>query len=175
MQWSFFATVTGRSEPESVVLGRVRGTAYLTVAISGTGMFAVFLFLTYYLATFWASRRSRPGSVSSDDRSSDRESGRVRLGTSTEDQAAPARTGWLFLAPIGMAMLSENFSYVVPALPALLIACLGFGFIFGPVQNAATSGVSAGESGGRRRWWTLPSRSVEGSVGRVQFTCSDDG
>lgn len=44
-------------------------------------------------------------------------------------------------------MLSENFSYVVPALPALLIAGLGFGFIFGPVQNAATSGVSAGECG----------------------------
>ncbi|MFB7859468.1 hypothetical protein [Rhodococcus qingshengii] len=47
-------TVTGRREPESVVLDRVRGTAYLTVAISRTGMFAMFLFLTYYLAAFWA-------------------------------------------------------------------------------------------------------------------------
>jgi predicted MFS family arabinose efflux permease len=35
--------------PLGVVLDRIRGTAYLAVGISGTGMFAVFLFLTYYL------------------------------------------------------------------------------------------------------------------------------
>jgi hypothetical protein len=36
--------------PLSVILDRARGGAYLSVGISGTGGFAVFLFLTYYLA-----------------------------------------------------------------------------------------------------------------------------
>jgi len=35
--------------PTRVVLNRVRGSSYLTLGICGTGLFAIFLFLTYYL------------------------------------------------------------------------------------------------------------------------------
>lgn len=48
-----FVTLQRRSEhpllPLHIVLDRLRGGAYLAILISGVGMFAVFLFLTYYM------------------------------------------------------------------------------------------------------------------------------
>lgn len=48
-----FVVVEGRVRnpflPMRVVLDRARGTSYLTLGICGAGLFAIFLFLTYYL------------------------------------------------------------------------------------------------------------------------------
>jgi hypothetical protein len=59
------------------------------------------------------------------------------------------------LAAVGMAMLTgiaASSSYAGSVLPALLVTGLGFGMIFGPVQNAATSGSRPMRPGWRPRW-----------------------
>jgi MFS family permease len=54
------------------------------------------------------------------------------------------------LAAVGMAMftvIGVTTSYAAHILPALLVTGLGFGMIFSPVQNAATSGVQDHDAG----------------------------
>jgi MFS family permease len=62
----------------------------------------------------------------------------------------PLITIGCLLAALGMALLTgieAGSSYAGGILPALLVTGTGFGLIFGPVQNAATSGVEPGEAG----------------------------
>ena len=65
---SAFVVIQRRSAnpllPMRVVLDRDRGGALLAMLLSGAGMFAVFLFLTYYLQQTLASRRSSAASRS---------------------------------------------------------------------------------------------------------------
>ena len=50
--------------PLRIVLDRERGASLAALMIINVGLFAVFLFLTYYLQTSWATPRSRPDSPS---------------------------------------------------------------------------------------------------------------
>ena len=55
-----------------------------------------------------------------------------------------------FLAAVAMMMFTRigvNSSYSAQVLPALLVTGVGFGLIFSPVQNTATSGVQAHDAG----------------------------
>lgn len=137
--------------PLGVVLDRVRGTAYLVVGISGTGMFAVFLFLTYYLEDTLGFTPIQTGAAFLPM------IGAVMVTSVLSGSVLLPRTGprplvsaGCVLAAAGMAMLTgigASSGYAGGVLPALLVTGLGFGLIFGPVQNAATTGVRAGEAG----------------------------
>lgn len=137
--------------PLPVVLDRVRGAAYLTLWISGIGMFAVFLFLTYYLQEILKFSPLMTGVaflpmigavvISS-----------IIFGAVLFPRVGPrplVSVGCL-LAAIGMAMftaISATSGYAAHVLPALLVTGLGFGMIFSPAQNAATSGILSSDAG----------------------------
>lgn len=136
--------------PLSVILDRNRGAAFLSVGISGIGSFAVFLFLTYYLQETlgFTPIQSGTGFLPM--------VGLLIVGAIVSGALMP-RFGPRPLVPIGcalgaigMAMLTNigtTSSYPGAVLPALIVMGLGLGMIFGPAQNAATSGITSHESG----------------------------
>jgi EmrB/QacA subfamily drug resistance transporter len=159
--------------PLRVVLDRVRGTAYLAVGISGTGMFAVFLFLTYYLEDTLKFTPIETGAAFLPM------IGAVMVTAVFSGSVLMPRTGprplvttGCVLASAGMAMLTgiaASSSYAGSVLPALLVTGLGFGMIFGPVQNAATSGVQTHEAGVASAMVNT-AQQIGGSIGTAVFS-----
>lgn len=159
--------------PLRVVLDRARGTAYLSLGISGVGMFAVFLFLTYYLETILGLTPLRTGVAFLPM------IGAVMAGAVFSGAVLLPRTGPRPLVPAGcvlsatgMAMLTgihADSRYAVAVLPALLVTGLGFGLIFGPVQNAATSGVRPHDAGVASALVTT-AQQIGGSIGTAVFS-----
>ena len=143
--------VPGPLLPLSVVVHRNRGGAYLSVAISGIGSFAVFLFLTYYLQQTLGFTPLKTGAAFLPMIVM------LIIGAVISGSVLLPRTGPRPLVPAGcllaaaaMAMLTRigaHSSYAGIVLPSLLVFGLGFGFIFGPAQNVATSGVRSQDSG----------------------------
>lgn len=165
--------VPGPLLPLSVVLDRNRGAAYLSVAISGIGSFAVFLFLTYYLqqtlgfTPFQTGGALLPMIVM------------LIIGAVISGSALLPRTGprplvpaGCLLAAVAMAMLTRvgaHSGYAGSVLPALLVFGLGFGLIFGPAQNVATSGVQSHDSGVASAMVNT-AQQVGGAVGLALFS-----
>lgn len=137
--------------PLHVVYDRVRSAAYLTLWIAGIGMFAVFLFLTYYLQEILKFSPIMTGLAFLPM------IGAVVVSSIVFGAALFPRLGPRPLVPLGcvlaatgMIMLTRieaTTGYASHILPALLVTGLGFGMIFSPVQNAATSGVNARDAG----------------------------
>lgn len=76
------------------------------------------------------------------------------------------------LAAIGMVLLTgigTASSYAGGVLPALLVMGFGFGLIFGPVQNAATSGVESHEAGVASAMVNT-AQQIGGSIGTAVFS-----
>jgi len=150
-----FLTIEHHSDnpmlPLRVVVDRTRGTAYLTLWITGIGMFAVFLFLTYYLQEILKYNPVMSGAAFLPM------IGAVVISSIVSGAVIFPRRGprWLVsfgcvLSAVGMAMftvIDSTSSYVSHILPALVMTGLGFGMIFSPVQNAATSGIRAHDAG----------------------------
>ncbi|WP_433663432.1 MFS transporter [Nocardia sp. CA-128927] len=159
--------------PLYVLLDRVRGSAYLTVAITGTGMFAIFLFLTYYLQNTLGFTPIQSGAAFLPMIAMVMV-GAVFSGTALMPHTGPrplVPTGCL-LAAIGMALLTgigTDSGYATGVLPALLVTGLGFGFIFGPIQNAATSGVHAHDAGVASATVNT-AQQIGGSIGLAVFS-----
>jgi EmrB/QacA subfamily drug resistance transporter len=159
--------------PLRVILDRVRGTAYLSLGISGIGMFAVFLFLTYYLAITLGFTPLQTGVAFLPMIAS------VMAGAVFSGAVLLPRTGPRPLVPvgcvlsaIGMAILTgihADSSYAGAVLPALLVTGIGFGLIFGPVQNAATSGVRSHDAGVASALVTT-AQQIGGSIGTAVFS-----
>ncbi len=137
--------------PLRVVLNRNRGGAYLAIGISAISIFAVFLFLTYYLQL---TRGFSPvqtglaflpmvafillGSILSNIKLLPLLGARLLIGTG------------MLLGAIGMFYLSRitpTSGYALHILPALPIMGFGFGLIFAPSINTATVGVARSEAG----------------------------
>jgi EmrB/QacA subfamily drug resistance transporter len=137
--------------PLSVVLDRNRGASYLVVALGAIAIFAVFLFLTYYLQRNLGYSPVSSGlaflpmvacimftSITSN----------VKLMPLVGPK--PLVTGGCLLGAAGMFYLTglgPNETYVGSILPALIVAGLGFGLIFAPSIATATLGVSEDEAG----------------------------
>lgn len=137
--------------PLSVVTDRLRGGAFLAVGIAGAGMFAVFLFLTYFLQQNLAM--------------SPVESGVAFLPmigfviiTATMATAIlvprigpkPLVAAGMLLstgAMVGLAQLSVTATYAGTVLPAIIVAGMGMGLIMAPSMAAATQGVDGGHAG----------------------------
>ena len=137
--------------PLRVVANRNRGASFLGMALSSAAMFAVFLFLTYYLqqnrgyspvltglaflpmtaaimvTAVWGSTKL-PALVGS----------RVLV------------SGGMLLAGVGMALLTQinlTSSYVTGILPGIVIMGLGLGLVFAVAMNSGTAGVRPSDSG----------------------------
>ena len=159
--------------PLSVVLDRDRGAAYLSVAISGIGGFAVFLFLTYYLQDTLGLTPVQTGIAFLPMVAL------VMVGAIVSGAVVMPRTGprplvpiGCLLAAIGMAMLtgiSAGSGYAGSVLPSLLVIGLGLGLVFGPGQNAATSGVRMHESGVASAMVNI-AQQIGGSIGLAVFS-----
>jgi EmrB/QacA subfamily drug resistance transporter len=137
--------------PLSVVLDRNRGGSYIVVALAAIAIFAVFLFLTYYLQQNLGYSPVTTGlaflpmvacimftSITSN----------VKLMPLVGPK--PLVTAGCILGAAGMFFLTglgPNESYVGSILPALILAGLGFGLIFAPSIATATLGVAEDEAG----------------------------
>jgi predicted MFS family arabinose efflux permease len=137
--------------PPRIVADRNRGGAYLTMLIAATGMFGIFLFLTYYLQQTLGFTPAITGvaflpmvaclmaaSVTSNI---------VLMPRTGPRPLAPAG---LLLAAIGLVLLTRigvHSSYATAVLPSLLIIGAGFGLVFAPVFNTGTFGVAPHDAG----------------------------
>jgi EmrB/QacA subfamily drug resistance transporter len=168
---SFVAVERVRSDPLlplHIVIDRARGGAYLSILLAGAGIFAVFLFLTYYLQDNLGFSPVKTGL-------SFLPLTAALVVTSTTVQTRVIyRTGVKPLIAVGMALgliamllltrLSPGASYTSHVLPALIVTGLGLGCIFAPAFSTATLGVDASEAGVASAMVNT-SQQVGGSVG----------
>ncbi|MFC5677186.1 MFS transporter [Aeromicrobium endophyticum] len=136
--------------PLHIVWDRTRGASFLVVAFVGIGLFAVFLFLTYYVSLTLGYSPLKTGFSFVP----------MILGimaTATGSAGLVARIGpkipvfvGMMLAAIGMvlfAQLEVDSTYALHILPGLIITGLGIGLSIAPAFSAATSGVDAEHAG----------------------------
>lgn len=137
--------------PLRVVLDRTRGASYLTVFVMGIGMFAIFLFLTYYLqltlgytpiTTGLAFLPMVAGIVLSSTTAPSLLLPRVGPKVVVSGSFVIAAVGMLLLTRIGM-----DSSYVTVILPALVVTGLGLGGAMSVAFQGATSGVGHSDAG----------------------------
>jgi EmrB/QacA subfamily drug resistance transporter len=137
--------------PLHIVWDRARGGSFSALLMTGAGIFAVFLFLTYFMQQNLAFSPLKTGlaflplTV-------------VLVITSTTVQTRVIqRTGVKPLVLLGMALgligmllftqLAPTSSYATGVLPGLLVIGVGMGCIFAPTFSAATLGVAPNEAG----------------------------
>jgi EmrB/QacA subfamily drug resistance transporter len=150
----FVAVERVRAEPLlplRVVLDRGRGGSYLSLALVGAGVFAVFLFLTYYVQDNLHFSPVKSGLAFLPLTA-------VLIVTSTFVQTRLLeRTGVKPLVAGGMALglvamllltrLAPGAGYASHVLPALIILGVGMGAIFAPAFSTATLGVDGSDAG----------------------------
>ena len=137
--------------PLHIVWDRARGGSYAALLVTGAGIFAVFLFLTYFLQVNLGFSPLKTGlaflplTV-------------VLVITSTTVQTRVIQhTGVKPLVLLGMALgvigmllltqLTPTSIYGTGVLPGLLVLGVGMGCIFAPTFSAATLGVAPNEAG----------------------------
>jgi EmrB/QacA subfamily drug resistance transporter len=137
--------------PLHIVWDRARGGAYASIALAGSGVFGVFLFLTYYMQqnlgfsplTTGLAFLPMTGTI-------------VVTSTTVQTRVLP-RTGAKPLVIAGMTFgilamilftrLTPGGAYAGQVLPGLIIIGLGMGCVFAPAFGTATLGVDRQEAG----------------------------
>jgi EmrB/QacA subfamily drug resistance transporter len=137
--------------PLHVILDRTRGGSYVAVGISGIAIFGTFLFLTFYLQVVKGDSPLTTGLLFLPMIAC------ILISSNLSSIVALPRFGprvliaaGMLLGSAGMAYLTQitvTASYASAVLPALLVLGLGFGMIFAPAINTATSGVARQDSG----------------------------
>src|SRR5580692_8802097 len=137
--------------PLRVILDRTRGGSYVAVGLTGIAIFGIFLFLTYYLQEVKGYSPVTSGLAFLPM------IGCILLSSNVSSIVTLPRFGPRVLITTGMlfgtgamtylTQLTVTSSYASGVLPALLIMGLGFGMIFAPAINTATTGVPRQDSG----------------------------
>ncbi|HZC72855.1 MAG TPA: MFS transporter [Jatrophihabitans sp.] len=137
--------------PLRIVLDRNRGGAYLAMFISAVGMFAVFLFLTYYL------QRSLGYSAVMTGVAFLPMTGSLVVVASIVSTVLVYRVSPRVLIPAGLLIsafamylltnVGLTSSYAVDILPALALLGVGLGLVFAPGFALGTLGVQPSDSG----------------------------
>jgi predicted MFS family arabinose efflux permease len=154
--------------PLHIVWDRARGGAYTTILLAGAGIFAVFLFLTYFLQQQLGLSPLTAGLAFLPLTG-------VLIVTSTTVQTRVIQhTGVKPLVLAGTALgaiamflftrLTPRSSYASNVLPGLLVLGAGMGCIFAPALSTATLGVE-GREAGIASAMVNTSQQVGGSVG----------
>jgi EmrB/QacA subfamily drug resistance transporter len=154
--------------PLHIVWDRGRGGAYATIGLAGSAVFAVFLFLTYYLQQSLGFSPLKTGVAFLPMTLM------IVVTATTVQTRVLARTGAKPLVMGGMGLgvaamvllsrLSGHGSYASDILPALLLVGVGMGMIFAPAFSTATLGVR-GEDAGIASAMVNTAQQVGGSVG----------
>ncbi|WP_026909596.1 MFS transporter [Patulibacter minatonensis] len=137
--------------PLRVVLDRNRGGSYLAIGIVSTGMFGVFLFLTYYMQRTLEMRPVETGLAF------------LPMNFSIMGVIAVASTrllprfgprpliaGGMALAAIAMAIFAQletSSGYATGVLPGLIVMGLGMGLVFSAAMATATLGIEPRDAG----------------------------
>jgi EmrB/QacA subfamily drug resistance transporter len=137
--------------PLRVVLDRRRGGAYLAIGLAAIGMFAVFLFLTYYLQQTKGFSPLQSGFAFLPF-----VAGILTSSTVVVPRLLP-RFGPRYLITTGQLLgmagllylwrLEADSGYAVHVLPALFVMGSGMGLIFASCFNTATSGTQPSDAG----------------------------
>nr|WP_246406102.1 MFS transporter [Modestobacter versicolor] len=137
--------------PLRVVLDRRRGGAYLAITLAAIGMFAVFLFLTYYLQQTKGFSPLKSGVAFLPF-----VAGILTSSTVVVPRLLP-KIGPRFLIVTGQLLgmagllylwrLEATSGYLVHVLPALFVMGSGMGLIFASCFNTATSGTRPADAG----------------------------
>jgi EmrB/QacA subfamily drug resistance transporter len=154
--------------PLHIVWDRARGGAYATIALAGSAIFAVFLFLTYYLQQNLGFSPLTTGLAFLPM------TAMIVLTATTVQTQVLHRTGAKPLVTSGMALglvamlllsrLTPHGAYVSHVLPGLMLSGLAMGLIFAPAFSTATLGVSSADAGVASAMVNT-SQQVGGSVG----------
>lgn len=159
--------------PLSVVWDRNRGAAFLSIAISGVGSFAVFLYLSYYLQQTlgWSATGAGLGFLPF--------AAALVLGAGVSGSVLLPRVGPRPVIPAGclfavvalvlLTRIGQDSSYASGVLPAVLLFGFGTGLVFGSAQNVATSGVDS-ENSGVASAMVNTMQQVGGAIGLATFT-----
>jgi len=149
-----FAVLESRNSsailPMRILRDRNRAGAYLVGLLVGTGLFAVFLFLTFFLQSvkLWTPLQSGYAFLPF--------SAGVIIGAGVGSQlvlkvgAKIVVPAGLVLGTVGLLLLSRltlESSYAGTILPAILLISVGMGFIFMSTTNVALHGISPADSG----------------------------
>src|SRR4051794_38982584 len=137
--------------PLRVVADRVRGGSYLALGISGVALFAVFLFLTYYLQLTKGFSPIETGLAYLPMTAA------IVISATLATSRFLARVGPRPLLVLGMilgalamvwfAQLDPTSSYAGQVLPGLIVLGIGMGNIFAPGISSATYGVAPSDTG----------------------------
>ena len=154
--------------PLHIIWDRARGGAFATIALAGSAVFAVFLFLTYYLqqnlgySPLKTGLAFLPMTVM------------IVLTATTVQTRVLGRTGAKPIVITGMSLgiiamllftrLTPHGAYATHVLPALLLTGVGMGSIFAPAFSTATLGVERSDAGIASAMVNT-SQQVGGSVG----------
>ncbi|MCL2534236.1 MAG: MFS transporter [Nocardiaceae bacterium] len=137
--------------PLRIVLDRVRGGAYLAMFIAGTGMFAVFLFLTYYMQTVLQYSPIVTGvaylpmvlaMVTSATTSTS-----VLLPRFGPRPLMTTGLAVVAIAMVVLAQLTVDSTYAPHILPGLVLLGAGMGMVFAPGMQGAVTGVRPEDAG----------------------------
>ena len=137
--------------PLHIVWDRARGGAYTALLLTGAGLLAMFLFLTYFVQQILGFSPLKTGvaflplTVV------------LIIASTTAQIRVIPRTGvkpvlllGMALSVVGMLLLTQltpTSSYGTGVLPALLVIGVGMGCIFAPAFSAGTLGVAPNEAG----------------------------
>jgi EmrB/QacA subfamily drug resistance transporter len=167
-----FALIESRSEspllPLRVITDRNRGASLLSIMIAGSAMFAVFLFLTYYLqqdrgytpvATGIAFLPMTAAVMVSAMIATNKLRGRFGPRPLVVAGMLLGATGMLYLTRLGV-----DSGYAAHILPALIAMGVGVGLVFSSSMNNATLGVRR-EDAGVASATVSASQQIGGSLG----------
>jgi len=136
--------------PLRVVLDRNRGGSFLASLLSGSGLFAMFFFLTFYLQNVQGYSAIKSGLAFLPF------SAGIIISAGLASQVLPRlgprlpMTLGLVAAGAGMLYLGQlqvGSSYVAHVLPAFALVSLGLGFVFVPLSSTALVGVADRDAG----------------------------
>ncbi|MFI7002424.1 MFS transporter [Nocardia sp. NPDC050175] len=154
--------------PLRIVLDRTRGGSFLTVFVMGIGMFAIFLFLTYYMQLSMGYSPIKTGLAFLP-----MVAAMVVSSTTVPSFVLPklgpkvVMSGGFLIAAAGMAWLTQiglETGYSSHILPALILLGLGLGGAMSTAFQGATSGVHH-EDAGVASAMINTSQQVGGSIG----------
>lgn len=154
--------------PLRVVLDRTRGASFLTVFVMGIGMFAIFLFLTYYMQLTLGYSPIKTGVAFLP-----MVAAMIASSTTAPSLLLPkvgpkiVVSGGFLVAAAGMAWLTQiglDTGYATHILPALILLGLGLGGAMSVAFQGATAGVHH-EDAGVASATINTSQQVGGSIG----------
>ncbi len=136
--------------PLRIILDRNRGGAYLAFFLATLGMFAVFLFLTYYFQGVLGYSALKAGFAFLPFPLGIITSATIASRTLPRFGPRALATGGFSLAALGMLWLTQlpaESAYVTHVVPAMLLISLGMGHVFVPLASTALLGVPNHDAG----------------------------